>query len=135
MNSAAETEVSARRRRRASMACLHCRKGRIRCKVESGITSCTPCRQSGAICAFDSRDGQKNRTNSKAVATELKDRIRHLEGLLRQSSSDQTTKKALDGAEHSQRPQFDSSNPTESDSGSQFTAIYDEESPPYTDAN
>ncbi|KAK7190596.1 fungal specific transcription factor domain-containing protein [Paraphaeosphaeria sporulosa] len=114
------------------MACLHCRKSRIRCKVESGFTTCTPCRQSGVTCAFDSRDGRKNRANSKAIANELKDRIRHLEGLLRQSSSEHINE-AVNVQEQLQQPQINSPHPSESDSGSQFTLAYDEEPPPYTD--
>ncbi|KAL1596560.1 hypothetical protein SLS60_009208 [Paraconiothyrium brasiliense] len=99
-----------------------------------GFSSCTPCRQSSVNCAFDSTDGRKNRANSKAVANELKDRIRHLEGILRQTRPDQLINDALHAPPQPSLPQSNSPHPTDSESGSQLTPTYDEEPPPYRDS-
>lgn len=114
------------------MACLHCRKSRVRCKIEPGFNKCTPCKQSGTTCTFDSRDGRKNRANSKAVANELKDRIRHLEDLLKQNGPVEEHQDGFHVPEHLSQ-QLDSPN-TESDLGSHLNMTYEEEPPPYTDA-
>lgn len=128
MSSVVDNEISARKRRRASSACIHCRKSRIRCKVEQGFSSCTPCRKSGIVCAFDSRDGRKNRANSQVVANELKDRIRHLEDLLRQNEQDQVINDTSHGPVQSMQQQSDLA---ETNPDSQFTPASDEEPPPY----
>ncbi|KAF2635232.1 hypothetical protein P280DRAFT_437412 [Massarina eburnea CBS 473.64] len=135
-----ERDLSARRRRRASMACLNCRKSRIRCKVEADHNACTQCRQTGVSCAFDSRDGRKNRANSKVVANELSKRIRHLESLLRQNghalalTAAEAEASNIPGHSVSQDQAFDFTEPqaVETDSESQGTPIYDDEPPPYT---
>ncbi|KAJ4351918.1 uncharacterized protein N0V89_007262 [Didymosphaeria variabile] len=85
------------------------------------------------VAASARKDGRKNRANSKAVANELKDRIRHLEDLLRQTRPDQLIDDALHSPAQPPLQQFDSPHPTESESGSQLTPTYDEEPPPYTD--
>ncbi|KAH7115887.1 fungal-specific transcription factor domain-containing protein [Dendryphion nanum] len=140
MNSTTETESSARRRRRASMACLNCRKSRIRCKIDQGQNTCSQCRQAGIECAFDSRDGRKNRANSKAVANELSKRIQHLESLLKESGQGHPILDPVLGPDTQQDSPTDDAatadllHPMGTDSETQSTPFFDEDPPPYPES-
>lgn len=117
------------------MACLSCRKSRIRCKIDAGQNACNQCRQTSTDCTFDSRDGRKNRANSKAVANELSKRIQHLESLLKESGQGHAIPDQLAIREPSHE-QPDHSHAMETDSESQCTPPYfDEDPPPYLEGS
>ncbi|KAJ0415935.1 hypothetical protein BJY00DRAFT_317396 [Aspergillus carlsbadensis] len=79
-------------RMRASLACESCRRRKVKCDAQTTPIGrqCTPCQQTGNACVVD-RNGDRRRSGSRKHVETLEQRIKSLEGLIRQ---------ARDGSSH-----------------------------------
>ncbi|KAH0845832.1 hypothetical protein FOPE_11529 [Fonsecaea pedrosoi] len=77
--------ASARSRKKASAACVNCRRHRVRCITTPNQNQCDRCSRHGVECIFKD-DDERKRPHSKASLNDLLARVQFLEGLLRQQS-------------------------------------------------